>query len=160
VSTYGGVAIARHTVYAAVGIQGNPAGFIIAYRLGGTGSPPPDTAPRYPGNPASSANPSDASATVVAPPLAQSVGFATPAVTIKHGQLLAFRNLDEFADHNVTALGRDASGRPLFKSENAGGNVTSGSDVIVAGAEKLPPGSYNFYCSIHPNMTGTLTVTR
>ena len=158
VSTYGGVALARHTVYAAVGIQGNPAGFIIAYRLGGKGSPPPDTAPRYPDASANSANPSDAAATIIAPPGAQTAGFATPAVTIRHGQLLAFRNLDGFADHNVTAQTRNSSGKPLFRSENAGANVTSGSDVIVTGAEKLAPGTYPFYCSIHPSMTGTLTV--
>ena len=37
--------------------------------------------------------------------------------------------------------------------------ISTGQSGPVVGVEKLVPGNYNFYCSLHRNMTGTLTVT-
>jgi plastocyanin len=80
--------------------------------------------------------------------------YANPRVTIDQGELLTFRN-DDFAQHNVTSNGRDDAGRRLFASATIG----NGRTAEVEGARSLVTGSYGFFCTIHPFMTGTLTVT-
>jgi plastocyanin len=70
-------------------------------------------------------------------------------VTIDQGERLTFRNTD-FAMHDVTS---ETSG--LFASETIGQGATS----FVEGSQYLTTGSYNFFCSIHAQMRGTITVT-
>ena len=79
--------------------------------------------------------------------------FAPGDVTISQGAKLTFANTD-LAPHNVVA---DATGKsgPIFRSTVA----TTGQTATVTGADKLKPGVYPFYCSLHPSMRGTLTVT-
>jgi plastocyanin len=83
---------------------------------------------------------------VIAGPL--SSGFLNPNVSIDQGEKLTFLNPD-VAAHDVTSV---ESG--LFKSET----VTTGTETPVNGADQLPAGAYDFICSVHPYMTGTLTV--
>ena len=80
--------------------------------------------------------------------------YANPNVTIDQGERLTFRN-DDFAAHNVVSRGRDAAGRRLFASPTIG----QGRTAEVEGARSLVTGSYDFYCTLHSFMTGTLTVT-
>ena len=80
--------------------------------------------------------------------------YRTPAVTIDQGELLTFQNLD-VTEHNVTARQRDGQGQPLFASATIGGNR----EAEVEGARSLVTGDYGFFCTVHPDMTGTLTVT-
>jgi plastocyanin len=89
--------------------------------------------------------------TIYAGPPAQ---FVNPSVTIAQGELLQFTNLDSLV-HDVTAKQKGANGKPLFASDQIGGGRTA----PVTGAQTLTAGSYEFICSIHPNMVGTLTVT-
>jgi polyvinyl alcohol dehydrogenase (cytochrome) len=142
VASWGGVSIARNTVYAAVGISGLPDGFIVAFKPGGLGNvpspPPPPTVPGVPNAPA-------AGNTVVAGPGAVATTYATPTVTIQHGQSLSFTNLD-VPQHDVQGNG---FGSPL---------ISTGQSTPVTGVDQLPPGSYSFFCSLHRNMTGTLLV--
>lgn len=79
--------------------------------------------------------------------------YFTPDVTIDAGESVTFMNLD-FLGHDVFAVDKGADGKPLFASEI----VSAGGSSPVAGAEKLGGGAYGFICSIHPQMTGTLTV--
>jgi plastocyanin len=79
--------------------------------------------------------------------------YATGNVAIDQGEPLTFLNLDTLS-HDVTARGKGADGQPLFSTPLIG----TGQEVPVAGADALVPGSYAFYCTIHPNMEGTLTV--
>jgi plastocyanin len=79
--------------------------------------------------------------------------YATSNVAIDQGEPLTFLNLDVL-NHDVTARGKDSDGNPLFATPLIG----PGQEVPVAGAEKLSPGSYAFFCTIHPNMEGTLDV--
>jgi plastocyanin len=151
VGSYGGTTIARNTVYAALGTQGNTDGYLIAYRLGGQGSPPPEEAEPLPATEEPKAKDSDPA--IVAGPGATSAGYATPTLTIQKGQPLAFRNLDTQL-HDVTSQKTGDDGRPLFRSPRASG----GQAVPVLGADKAPSGQYEFFCSIHPGMTGVLTV--
>ena len=83
---------------------------------------------------------------VIAAPL--SSGYVNPDITIDQGEKLTFLNPD-VAPHDVT------SKEPgLFSSETVG----TGSEVPVTGADALAAGTYDYICSVHPYMTGKLTV--
>jgi polyvinyl alcohol dehydrogenase (cytochrome) len=143
VASWGGVSIARNTVYASVGISGLPDGFIVAFKPGGGGAggvPTPPGLPPAPGVPA-------AGNTVIAGPGAVVTTYATPTVTIQHGQSLNFTNLD-VPQHDVQS-NTGSFGSAL---------ISTGQSGPVTGVDKLVPGSYSFYCSLHRNMTGTLVV--
>jgi plastocyanin len=70
-------------------------------------------------------------------------------VTVPRGSTVDFLNLD-VPQHDVRST---TAG--LFASELIG----TGQTAPVTGVDRLGPGSYGFYCSLHPNMKGTLTVT-
>jgi FtsP/CotA-like multicopper oxidase with cupredoxin domain len=80
------------------------------------------------------------------------VGYVSKLAVEPQGTPLTFYNLDQLA-HTVTAVDRDADGRPLFN-----GNALPSSTSVIAGVDHLRAGSYAFFCSFHPNMTGTLLV--
>ena len=85
---------------------------------------------------------------VIAGPGSLALGYYTPATVLPKGQKAFFLNLD-IATHDVVS-------RPAGKFHSAL-TPTGGSKVIV-GTNQLKAGNYKFYCSLHPNMTGTLTV--
>jgi hypothetical protein len=74
-------------------------------------------------------------------------------VAIDQGEPLTFLNLDVL-QHDVTARGKGQNGQALFSTPLIG----FGEEVPVEGSDSLSPGDYAFFCSIHPNMEGTLTV--
>jgi plastocyanin len=79
----------------------------------------------------------------------------TPAeVTIDQGERVTFANQD-IASHNVVAKQEGPGGKPLFGSAVA----ETGQEVEVEGTVHLVTGSYAFFCSLHPYMTGTLKVS-
>ena len=80
--------------------------------------------------------------------------YATTSVTMAQGERLTFKNLDT-TGHDVTSNGRGPSARRLFGTPVIG----TGSSASVEGSQYLTTGSYRFHCSVHPYMTGTLTVT-
>jgi plastocyanin len=67
-------------------------------------------------------------------------------LTVKAGTTVTFTNEDE-APHDV-----DATSGSDFKSDL----VQKGGTIELPAEE---PGTIEFVCSVHPNMTGTLTVT-
>jgi plastocyanin len=79
--------------------------------------------------------------------------YASTSVSIDQGEPLTFLNLDVL-NHDVTARGKGQGGDPLFTTPLIG----PGQEVPVEGADSLSPGSYAFFCSVHPNMEGTLNV--
>jgi plastocyanin len=83
-----------------------------------------------------------------------STRYTTPSVTMDQGERLTFQNLDGVG-HDVTATGSGPDGRPLFRTPVIG----SGQETFVGGSQYLTTGSYGFFCSVHPQMTGTLDVT-
>lgn len=97
-------------------------------------------------------------------------GWATPAVVIAPGEAITYLNADA-APHNFIASeafvpkkaakkvkwcsGYDRGKCPLFWSETIGAGATT----EVLGLERVVSGQqYAFYCSLHPNMKGTLIV--
>ncbi len=64
---------------------------------------------------------------------------------------IQFKNDDATIQHNVEI--RDASGATVFM-----GDIFPGVDERTYVVDPLPAGTYTFVCTVHPNMTGTLTV--
>ena len=93
-----------------------------------------------------------AAGNVISPPLGQTAGFLTRNVTLAKGSTLTFTNLDVVA-HNVASVDLDKAGQRLFASSN----VATGS-TVVENAEDLDVGTYEFLCTVHPSMKGTLEV--
>lgn len=81
--------------------------------------------------------------------------FTVTELTAPAGQAfqLAFDNADPGVEHNVAIA--DAGGDPVFTGELVRGPATVTYDVPA-----LEPGVYDFTCSVHPQMQGTLTVER
>jgi plastocyanin len=76
----------------------------------------------------------------------QNIQFSPKATTVKVGDKVTWTN-DDNTDHNVTAQsGAD------FKSKDFGNGATFSFTADKAGTIK-------YVCTIHPGMTGTLTVT-
>lgn len=54
--------------------------------------------------------------------------------------------------HDVVALRKAPDGEPAFATEVIG----TGSTVVLEGLDELEPGVYDFTCTLHPEMLGTL----
>ncbi len=65
--------------------------------------------------------------------------------------VINFTNNDAGIQHNVAI--RSASGDQVFTGDFVTGTGSTAYDVPA-----LPPGTYTFLCTLHPSMTGTLTV--
>lgn len=63
---------------------------------------------------------------------------------------IRFENKDPNIPHNVEI--KDAGGASLFQGE-----IFNGVDTRTYDVPALAAGSYSFVCTVHPNMTGTLT---
>jgi polyvinyl alcohol dehydrogenase (cytochrome) len=155
--SWGGVSIARNTVFASVGVLGLADGFVVAFRPGGVSDLATDLQETDfgggdgggGGGPGLPAGPS-----IVSGPGAASTGYATPAMISFAGSKVSYTNVDNVL-HDVTATDKGPDGRPLFQSKLIG----LGESTSVDGTEKLAAGkTYSFYCSIHPGMKGTLAV--
>jgi plastocyanin len=63
---------------------------------------------------------------------------------------IAFDNKDQGQSHNIAING--PSGQ-LFMGE-----IIEGPKVVVYNVPAIPAGTYPFVCSVHANMTGTITL--
>lgn len=115
--------------------------------------------------------PSAAGAAIVATgPGGFLAGYAPPVVIVDQGEDITYMNGD-IAPHNFIApddfirkkkakkvewcSAYDKGKCPLFWSETIG----AGETTEVLGLERLKSGNeYAFFCSVHPNMRGTLIV--
>jgi plastocyanin len=80
--------------------------------------------------------------------------YGTPTVTIAQGESVTFTNHD-VDSHNVTATANGPDGKPLFASAT----ISLGQTARADGTQYLASGSYQFDCTLHPFMKGTLVVT-
>jgi plastocyanin len=110
------------------------------------------------------------SAAAAAGPGGFAAGFITPVVVTAPGEAITFANFDA-APHNFVASdaflpkklakkskwcsGYDKGKCPVFWSQT----ITAGQTTEVEGVDLLESGAqYEFICTIHPNMKGTLVV--
>jgi plastocyanin len=159
-ASWGGVSIARNTVYAAIGMTGLPVGTVVAYRPGlklPAARSAPATGPKLP------------AAAVLSLPQAQSYGYATPRLVVTQGSSLQYANFDLVRHNVVQDVAVDHRARkkaapwckffrkgkcPMFWSKLIG--LTQQTEV--KGVSGLKPGTYSFFCTIHPGMKGKLIV--
>jgi len=101
-----------------------------------------------PSAPAASTDPNAKVVTISA----QNIAFTTPTVTAPAGAAftLSFDNQDAGIPHDVQI--KDASGAQVFKTDVFPGVAKRDYPVPA-----LKAGTYAFACTVHPNMTGTLT---
>jgi outer membrane protein assembly factor BamB len=139
--------LASSVVVAGNTVVANHGGIIAAYRLGegggGGGGPELPDAPAVPA----------AGAPVVAAPGSASAGYATPVAPLVEGGEMSFFNGD-VASHDVVSTDPGNYGGRLFRSDLVGLGV----NTPIEGVSDLGPGSYNFFCSLHPGMKGQIVV--
>lgn len=75
-------------------------------------------------------------------------------LTIARGDTVDLLNVDP-VPHNITSDGSTRSGALLFSSDNA----DAGERVTVRGVDKLAPGRYGYFCTLHEDMRGSILVT-
>ena len=142
-----GVSVARDTVFAASTKPTGGGSALFAFKLGaGSGTLPLPGLPPIPHTAAPALS-------IVSGPGATSAGYATRVVVILKGNRLNYTNLDDVL-HDVVSVAKGPSGSALFSSDIIG----LGSTTPVNGIENVASGTYQFYCSIHPWMTGKVIV--
>ena len=101
---------------------------------------------------APSAPPSASAPTAVVEVAAQNIAFTPTELTVAPDVAfqINFANNDAGIPHNVAI--KDAGGTAIFT-----GDIFNGVETRTYDVQPLPAGTYQFICSVHPNMTGTLT---
>jgi len=94
----------------------------------------------------------ETTATVIIGPNGHLTGFQTPNVSISEGASLRVINRENLL-HTFTSVAVDGNGDPLFDV-----TIPANSSRLVPAVSELRPGTYRFFCRVHPNMRGTLTV--
>ena len=107
--------------------------------------------------PAESAAPSAPAggATVTLQSISVTEGFSPTELTVPADQpwTVQLDNVDPSVPHNFSIHGANPDGSDWLGTPNANGGETA-----VYQPPPLAPGDYQFFCSIHPNMVGTLHV--
>ncbi len=116
-------------------------------------SPAPSGSPGASGAPGPSAAPSGEASGPVVQVSAVNIAYEQSQISAPAGTgfTIHFDNKDAGVPHNVAI--KDASGTEVFK-----GDIITGPAQADYQVPALAAGTYTFVCSVHPNMTGTLTV--
>jgi plastocyanin len=85
---------------------------------------------------------------------ASGIAFEQTTVDVPAGKAfqIAFDNKDAGTPHNVAIHKDSATGTEVFKGE-----IVTGPATVTYDVPALDAGTYAFVCTVHPNMTGTLT---
>jgi plastocyanin len=85
--------------------------------------------------------------------IASQVAYTTTQVDGPAGKpfTIAFENNDQATQHNVEI--KKSDGTDAYKGE-----IFAGVATRIYQVPALPAGTYPFNCSVHPSMTGTLTL--
>ena len=162
--SWGGVSVARHTVYATVGIRGLSEGHVVAFMPGGVNDIGDDIGETGGGLGGGGGDDGGGGgggegggggdAPIIAGPGGASTSYATPVATTSVGGSISFVNLD-VAKHDVTAVEKGPDGKPVFRTPL----IDLGETAPVEGLDQVTSGrAYEFFCSIHPGMRGSLSV--
>jgi polyvinyl alcohol dehydrogenase (cytochrome) len=153
--SWGGVSVARNKVYAAVGIGALGQGYVVAYKRGTPADLAGDiseTLTPSGGGGSGGAPAASGGSYVIAGPGASSTTYVLGTATTRVGGNVTFLNMD-VQQHDVTA-DKEVDGKPIFNTPLIG----LGATAKVQGLDKIAPGSYGFYCSLHRGMRGRLIV--
>lgn len=117
---------------------------------GGDGAPPASGEPGGSGEPAAPSDAPQPEADVTITAL--NIAFVETQVAVPADRefTIAFVNEDAGVPHNVEI--RDGSGATVFNGE-----IFNGVETRIYTVPALAAGTYPFICSVHPNMTGTMT---
>jgi hypothetical protein len=117
-----------------------------------SGAPGASAAPGGGGATASEAPSAAPKADVVV--VAENITWVETSLTAPAGApfTMALDNRDSGVPHDVWI--KDAGGADVFKGE-----LVTGPAVVVYDVPALPAGQYTFVCTVHSNMTGTLTAS-
>ncbi len=104
------------------------------------------------GAPSGSAAPTGSAASTVVQVAALNIAFDPTELSVPAGTAfqIEFANNDASIPHNVEI--KDAAGATVFN-----GDIFNGVETRIYDAPALPAATYQFICSVHPNMVGTLT---
>ena len=115
-------------------------------------SAPASAAPSASAASSQSAPPGASSPAAVVEVAAQNIAFTPTELSVAADVAfqINFANNDAAVPHNVEI--KDSGGVSIFK-----GDIFSGVETRTYAVEPLTAGTYQFVCSVHSNMTGTLT---
>jgi mono/diheme cytochrome c family protein/plastocyanin len=118
-------------------------------------SPGSSSSPAASGSPSASPSASQAPSGTVLDLAAQNIAYDKTSLEAPANQAfqIKFTNNDAGIPHNVSIHKDSPTGQEVFKGTIFSGVATQTYDVPA-----LPAGTYSFVCSVHPNMTGTLTI--
>ena len=121
---------------------------------GGSATPAPSGAPAAAPSPGGSQAPGGSGATVTLTITAAGIAFDTDTLEVPANTpfRIVFTNNDAGIPHNV-AIHKDSPTGPLVWA----GDIFNGVETRTYEVPALPAGTYGFVCTVHPNMTGTLT---
>ena len=114
----------------------------------------PSAAPSAAPSAGASAAPSEAPAATVIKISAQNIAFDLSQIEVPANQpfQIEFTNNDAGIPHNVAIHEGSPTGNAVFVGE-----IVTGVTTVTYNVPALPAGTYGFVCTVHPNMTGTLT---
>jgi plastocyanin len=101
-----------------------------------------------------SAAPSGGPAATVIKISAQNIAYDVSQIEVPANQpfQIEFTNNDAGIPHNVAIHEGSPTGNAVFTGE-----IVTGVTTVTYDVPALPAGTYGFVCTVHPNMTGTLT---
>jgi plastocyanin len=73
--------------------------------------------------------------------------FSPPTITVKSGETITWINRDE-EPHTIVSVEKQFKKSPALDTDQQ--------YTVTAGA----PGTYSYFCSVHPKMTGTIIVEK
>ena len=116
-------------------------------------TPPPASA-----GPSTAGGPGASGATGAGPTVqisAHNIAFSQSTVTAPANTAFTihFDNQDQGVPHDIAIAQGSPTGQQVFK-----GDIVTGAAATDYHVPALPAGTYSFVCTVHPNMTGTLTV--
>ncbi|MGZ9160604.1 MAG: cupredoxin domain-containing protein [Candidatus Limnocylindrales bacterium] len=141
------------TMLAVVACTSAPPGW--TYAPAPSATPLPSVVPGDSGAaPSGSVAPSESAAPGAIELTALNIAFDKSELTVPAATpfQIVFHNQDASIQHNVAIHEGSATGPEVFRGEIFAGVATKTYDVPAIAA-----GTYGFVCTVHPNMTGTLT---